>query len=287
MASPEITNVHMPPVNVGYYESYLGIRNRVNQKLCILASDGSPTTPSAFLRQSMGSYDLDRYWQYLFVYGIDAVVGAEWHHWNDQCDGGTVFLSLSEAEAAAREVREARGDSGWGTSDERKEDDDFAGVIIRIGRRDIQEALLELLHPRVQDAFMDAAANSADVDLVAGLSYLGADTREVHETGASVVECAAYNPNSNVVACIIWFGVDINATNTFGVTPLMIAAEHNPNPAVIYELIRGGAGSTIYARDQEGRTAFEYADRNPNPAVKQMLIDCTAKLRGSRDSGAE
>jgi hypothetical protein len=274
-----ITNVHMPPVNISYYESYLGKRHRVNQKLYILASDGSPTTPGAYLRQSMADYDLERYWRYLFEYGFDAVVGAEWHHWNDQCGGGTVFLELSEAEAAAREVRS--------TSDERGEDDDFAGVIIRIGRRDIQEALLELLHPWVQDELMDAAANSADVDLVTGLVYLGADIREVHETGAYVIECAAYNPNSNVVACIIWLGVEINVTNDFGVTPLMIAAEYNPNPAVILELIRGGAGSTIYARDQEGKTAFEYADRNPNPAVKQMLIDCTAKLRGSRDSGAE
>jgi hypothetical protein len=283
MASPEHTNEHMPPVDISYYESYRGKRHRVNQKLFILALDGSPTTPGAYLRQSMADYDLERYWRYLFEYGFDAVVGAEWHHWNDQCGGGTVFLDLSEAEAAAREVREARGDSGWGTSDERKED----VTIIKIGRRDIQEALVELLHPWIQDEFMDAAANSSDIDLVTGLVYLGADTREVHESGASVIECAAYNPNSNVVACIIWLGVDINVTNDFGVTPLMVAAEHNPNPAVIYELIRGGAGSTIYARDQEGKSAFEYADRNPNPAVKQMLIDCTAKLRGSRDSGAE
>ncbi len=59
---------------------------------------------------------------------------------------------------------------------------------------------------------------------------------------------------------------DVNALNIFGGTPLMYAAEYNPNPDVITTLLKAGADAK--AKDKAGKTAFDYAQAN-------------AKLKGS------
>ena len=53
-------------------------------------------------------------------------------------------------------------------------------------------------------------------------------------------------------------GANINHTNMFGNTPLMMAAASNPNPGVVRLLI--DLGADVFARNSDGRTALDCAD---------------------------
>lgn len=81
------------------------------------------------------------------------------------------------------------------------------------------------------------------------------------------------------VRFLIFLGADVNARNTYGITPLMLAASRNRNPAVIETLIN--AGADVNAKDQGGRTALMWARKhNKNSAVIDVLINASA-LGGS------
>ena len=77
------------------------------------------------------------------------------------------------------------------------------------------------------------------------------------------------------VKFLIFFGADVNARNTYGITPLMLAASRNRNPAVVETLIN--AGADVNAKDQGGRTALMWARKhNKNSAVIDVLVNATA-----------
>ena len=68
-------------------------------------------------------------------------------------------------------------------------------------------------------------------------------------------------------------GADVNARDAAGMnTPLMDAAENNPNPEVIILLLKAGADAK--AKDKHGKTAFDYANDNQKlkgtAALKQL-----------------
>lgn len=63
---------------------------------------------------------------------------------------------------------------------------------------------------------------------------------------------------------------EVNARSELGVTPLMLAAGFNENPAVIEVLI--AAGAEVDAEDSDGRTALTFAEEyNRNPDVAELL----------------
>ena len=55
-------------------------------------------------------------------------------------------------------------------------------------------------------------------------------------------------------------GADVNAVDMFGMTPLMQAATYNSNPKILRTLIENGAD--VAAKNKEGKTALDYAERN-------------------------
>ena len=57
--------------------------------------------------------------------------------------------------------------------------------------------------------------------------------------------------------------LDVNCTDSYGVTPLMIAAESRDSDIVMYLLDKGAAPN---ASDKSGKTVFEYARTNRNLA---------------------
>ena len=62
----------------------------------------------------------------------------------------------------------------------------------------------------------------------------------------------------------------MNARDNNGNTVLMNAAK-NSEPNVLLILL--SAGASLYARNTAGKTAFDYAAQNQNPALLQMLND--------------
>ena len=73
---------------------------------------------------------------------------------------------------------------------------------------------------------------------------------------------AMYHPSPLVLHFLILGGADINArTPDTGKTALFFAVRYNSNPEIITALLNYGADPHI--KDVFGRTAFDYADRNP------------------------
>ena len=89
---------------------------------------------------------------------------------------------------------------------------------------------------------------------------------------------AAHTENPAVVEALLTAGTDLRAKAKDDGTPLHSAAIHTNNPAVVQVLIE--AGATLEARDDElGATPLYRAARdNPNPAVIDALLGAGAAL---------
>jgi len=61
---------------------------------------------------------------------------------------------------------------------------------------------------------------------------------------------------------LVGFGADLNGVDEYGVTPLMRAAQSNPNPEVIEALVRQGASLTVIS--STGQTAYDWARESGN-----------------------
>lgn len=64
-------------------------------------------------------------------------------------------------------------------------------------------------------------------------------------------------------------GANYDAKNSNGVTALMTAAEHNKDSRVVKALVE--AGADIHAKDNDGKTAADYALKNPNLEGTEIL----------------
>ena len=70
----------------------------------------------------------------------------------------------------------------------------------------------------------------------------------------------------------------VDDRNHRGMTPLMIAAEFNPNPGVIVVLL--GVRARLEDRDLNGATALMWATMNPNAAaIIPIMLDSKAETR--------
>ncbi|MGA9135771.1 MAG: ankyrin repeat domain-containing protein [Candidatus Sulfotelmatobacter sp.] len=78
-------------------------------------------------------------------------------------------------------------------------------------------------------------------------------------------------------------GADVIAQGKYGYTPLMLAANNNPNSEVITILLK--AGAEINAQDIDGNTALMGAAGNNNPAVITTLLNVGADINVSNKMG--
>ena len=69
----------------------------------------------------------------------------------------------------------------------------------------------------------------------------------------------------------------MNARDKDGWTPLMAAADYNPNPEVITMLVK--AGADVNAQTRDGYTALMYAAGQRNPEVITMLLEAGADVK--------
>ncbi|MDD4220319.1 MAG: ankyrin repeat domain-containing protein [Sphaerochaetaceae bacterium] len=91
-------------------------------------------------------------------------------------------------------------------------------------------------------------------------------------------EAIASEINIELLEMLIDAGINIDAKDMYGKTPLMYAAE-NDSLEVIALLLR--AGADVIARDNDGETAFEYAQYNDDVySSKEFWQLCDAHYEG-------
>ena len=79
--------------------------------------------------------------------------------------------------------------------------------------------------------------------------------------GTPLMFAAAFNQNPEVIETLIKYGAGVNDRSKYDMTTLMCAAGFNRNPRVIDTLIKHGADVKI--KDDKGKTALDYAKKNP------------------------
>ncbi|MBO4520185.1 MAG: ankyrin repeat domain-containing protein [Alphaproteobacteria bacterium] len=91
----------------------------------------------------------------------------------------------------------------------------------------------------------------------------GGRVNERDEQGRTVLMLASiYLSDPIAFVFLIEGGAEVNArTPDTGQTALFFAAQYNQNPEVVRTLLSSGADRT--AKDVFGRTAYDYAERNP------------------------
>ncbi|MGI9256467.1 MAG: ankyrin repeat domain-containing protein [Salinispira sp.] len=106
----------------------------------------------------------------------------------------------------------------------------------------------------------------------------GIDINARDENGTTPLMAASGNTqNPDVITVLINVGADINARDENGSTPLMAAARNNQNPDVITTLIN--AGADINAQNKHRWTALMEAARyNENPEIITTLLNAGANV---------
>lgn len=104
---------------------------------------------------------------------------------------------------------------------------------------------------------------TAEEYLISTLIQHGADIAALDDQGRDALMLAAmHNPHPAVIGALINGGMDPNARKRdTGETALFFAVKFTKNPDIVRTLLNNGADQNI--RDVFGKTAYDYFDRNP------------------------
>ena len=120
-----------------------------------------------------------------------------------------------------------------------------------------------------KDEVIASAAFVGDPDVIRLLLDAGANANEKTSIWLSPLHLAAMRPdNSPVIERLVAAGADIEASNKFGQTPLMIAAICNA-PLVVKSLIKHGAA--VDAEDIERLSVIGYAAMSGNDEMVKII----------------
>ena len=128
-----------------------------------------------------------------------------------------------------------------------------------------------------------AAAFNTDPAVIAALVEAGADPNELDAFLRTALHFAAgHNENPDVVAALLAAGANPNPELTIpAATALHSAARSGDNPAVIEALLDGGVD--LDARDEDGRTPLDVAREKNRPAEIIAALERAAGAAGSTD----
>ncbi|MXY15080.1 MAG: hypothetical protein F4Y53_05290 [Proteobacteria bacterium] len=120
------------------------------------------------------------------------------------------------------------------------------------------------------------------VGVITALVRAGADPNAKAVDGLTPLHMAAgMNANPESIQTMLDVGARLDAKGSNGLTPLHMAARLNKNPAVVAALLAAGADPN--ARDQERRTAWDYAKHNRT--LRGTEIAKQLKMHVSKASG--
>jgi len=100
-----------------------------------------------------------------------------------------------------------------------------------------------------------------------------------------LMTAAQKNPDPQVIAALVKAGADVSAKDGYGSTPLIQAAEHNPNPEVAAALVRAGADVNVPA-DALGWTPLLGAAMENRLNTVTVLINAGADVNARNKKGS-
>ena len=153
------------------------------------------------------------------------------------------------------------------------------------GRKMERERLLGLQHQPTCERWDWQFLSTAAPTEVAGCLAAGAEVngRDAEYGMSPLHDAAAYNPNPDVIWTLVRAGALVNARDNSGATPLHHAAWLSDSPDVIAALV--AAGGLVNVREAEhGATPLHWAAGwSDSPAVLVALLEAGADA-GTRDT---
>ena len=123
--------------------------------------------------------------------------------------------------------------------------------------------------------------NPADTQLIQMLLQNGAEVNSVSTEGNTALHAITWNQEEEPTRLLLEEEALLEQKDATGMTPLMRAAGHNDNPAVIRALLE--AGANVLAEDNGRRTALLHAAaQSGNPEVITTLIQGGANITTER-----
>lgn len=148
---------------------------------------------------------------------------------------------------------------------ERNDAPAFQGLLARgadVNARDAQ-----------QDTAFLIAARSGHAALVQSALAAGADLRSLNRYGSTALMGPAYRGHVDTVRVLLGTAIDVHHVNNLGWTALLEAIVLGTDGAMHREIVRLliARGSDVNARDREGATALQLAQRKGQVEVVRTL----------------
>ena len=125
-----------------------------------------------------------------------------------------------------------------------------------------------LLSRGVNVAAVKGGVSAQQLAIARGHSAAAALLAQAEGLGARLIQ-AAIDGHDALIRQLLVLGAPVNVTDAHGATPLMIAARNGDLGVLQFLLSRGGDAS---ARDTEGQTAFDWAERSPETGKHVVLF---------------
>jgi len=109
-------------------------------------------------------------------------------------------------------------------------------------------------------------------------------TMVLFEDSTTLMLYAAISQDTSILQALIDIGLDVNAANKMGVTPLMFAAAYS-SPEVVDFLIGKGAKIETISYIKDLNALHFAALLNPNPETTEALIHAGSKLESTTSTG--
>lgn len=139
-------------------------------------------------------------------------------------------------------------------------------------QREMADAMVKLgAAPPTGGVALALAVRDGDAAKVQSLLREGVDPHSLDENGNPVLNVALLNRHASIAHALMKAGAKVDFRNEGGPTPLMMAACEGLGE-MVKDLLKRGADPR--AKDGQGRTAIDWAGKNPTPqsaAIVEML----------------
>ena len=127
-----------------------------------------------------------------------------------------------------------------------------------------------------------SAAEEGDVNMIKALIKKGVDVNATDEDGWSPLHMAAAKDHSEVIKVLLSHGADVNAKNKWGRTPLHMAAANDCSEVAKLLISHGG---DVNARDKDGKSPLHFAAEYGGNKVAELLLSHGADVNARNKDG--